>query len=139
MLAAAAVVGGPSGAGIVEAAPQGWQLATTTAFDSVLAPLLEPASLLGMAAFGLAAVALGWVLRARHVALALLGALIWAASLAGILRVVGDGSLAEAPVLTAAGALVAVAIEFRGRAPSRPRPARPPAQAHPAPSAYPAP
>jgi eukaryotic-like serine/threonine-protein kinase len=139
MLIAAAVLGGPSGAGIVEAAPDGWQLATTTAFDSLLAPLLEPASLLGMTAFGLAAAALGWVLRARHLALALLGALIWAASLVGVLRVVGDGSLAEAPVLAAAGALVAVAIEFRGRTPSRPRPVRPPAQAHPAPSVYSAP
>ena len=42
--------------------------------------------------FAVAAALLGLVLRAGHVAVALLGALLWAAGLEAALRVVADGS-----------------------------------------------
>ena len=62
--------------------------------------------------FALAAVALGWALSARHLPLALLGAMLWAAGVDAALNLVGDGALGGHPVgLVAAGA-VAVAIEF---------------------------
>jgi hypothetical protein len=60
------------------------------------------------------------VLSARHMAMALLGSLLWAAALVAALSMVGDGALGEVPLIPAAGALLAVAVEFGRRAP-RPR------------------
>jgi hypothetical protein len=85
-----------------------------------LSELSEPTALLGMLAFAVAAPALGWVLSARHMAMALLGSLLWAAGLVAGLSLVGDGALGDVPLVPAAGALLAVGIEFARRAP-RPR------------------
>ena len=57
----------------------------------------RPQSLLGAGVFALAAVALGWVLALRHLALALLGAMIWAAGADAALALVGDGVARRAP------------------------------------------
>jgi eukaryotic-like serine/threonine-protein kinase len=80
--------------------------------------LAEPAALLGMAAFAVAATSLGWALAARHAAIALLGSVLWAAGLAAALSQVGDGGLGEAPLVIAAGALAAVVAEFARRSPA---------------------
>ncbi|MGH2965262.1 MAG: protein kinase domain-containing protein [Solirubrobacterales bacterium] len=121
MLAAAAAVKVGSRLGLVDAAPSGWSRSTATAASGVLAPLLDPQALLGAAVFGAAAALLGVVLRARHVALALLGALLWAGGLEAALRAFADGGLAGRPALVAAAAVAAVIVEFRRRAP-RPEP-----------------
>ena len=101
------------------AVPPGWGRSTAAASSALLAPLFDPQAVLGAVTFALAAVVLGEILRVGHVALALLGALLWAAGLEGALRVIVDGRLAGSPVLIAAAALVAVTVEFRRR---RPRP-----------------
>jgi hypothetical protein len=75
--------------------------------------------------FAAAAVLLGIVLRAGHLALALLGALIWSAGLEGALQVVAGGNLAGRPVLIAGAALAAVIVEFRRRSPALARPRAP--------------
>ena len=81
--------------------------------------LAEPTALLGMVSFALAAAALGALLAARHVAMALLGTLVWAAGLAAVLGAVGDGGLGAAPLAIAASGLVAVLAEFRPWRPAR--------------------
>ncbi len=120
LLVGAAAAGVGSRVGILHAPPHGWAAYTGEATSALLTPLLSAESLLGAATFALAAVLLGTILRAGHVALALLGALLWAAALEGALRVVADGQLQGRPVLIAAAAVAAVILEFRSRAP-RPR------------------
>ena len=78
---------------------------------------LTPEALFGAVVFALAAVALGTVLRAGHVAVALLGVLLWSAGLEAALGLVADGGLSGRPLLIAAAALVAVILEFRRRPP----------------------
>jgi hypothetical protein len=102
------------------------------ASESLLVPLADPASLLGAGVFGVAAVAMGWILRARHVALALLGAMLWAAALAGALEVVGNGDLASRPPVLAVASLGAVAVVFGGRGVTPVRLRGAPPSAHPA-------
>ncbi len=122
-------------AGLVDPPPGGWDAAASATLDSLIAPLLEPTALLGMVAFGAGSLVLGWILDARHVAMAALGALLWAAALSAVVSTVGDGGLAWAPLVIAASALAAVAVRFRpgGLAPriARPRSAAtsPPATA----------
>jgi len=111
--------------GILHDAPHEWGRSTGDAASALLAPLLSPEALLGAAVFGLGAAVLGFVLRAGHVALALLGALLWAAGMEATLRIVANGALGGRPALIAAAAIVAVAVEFHLR-PPRPAAAHPP-------------
>jgi hypothetical protein len=128
LLVAAATVGMGSGFGLIDSAPSGWSRSTGEAASGLLAPLLAPEALLGAAVFALAAVALGVILRVGHVALALLGALLWAAGLeAGLQLVAEGGGLTDRPLLIVAAAVVAVILEFRQR------PAEPVDQPAPAP------
>ena len=101
--------------GLVDDPPHDWTRSTSAAAKALLGPLLAPEALLGAAIFGVAAAVLGVVLRAGHVAVALLGALLWAAGLEAALRLVADGALAGTPVLVAAAAVVVVILEFRRR------------------------
>jgi hypothetical protein len=117
LLVGTAVAGAGSRLGVLRAPPHDWTLSTSVAAGDVLAPLLTPEALFGAATFAIAAVALGIVLRAGHVALALLGALLWSAALEGALRAVAEGSLQGRPVLIAAAAAAAVIVEFRRRPP----------------------
>jgi hypothetical protein len=103
--------------GLAEAAAPGWSRSTATAAHQVLGPLLDPQALLGAASFGVAALLFGFMLRLRHLAVALLGALLWAAGLEAALRAAVDGRLAGRPALLAGAAVVAVIIESRRRAP----------------------
>jgi hypothetical protein len=115
MLFAAATVGLGSTGGLVDDPPQDWSRTTSAAAKALLAPMLAPEALLGAAIFGAAAAVLGLVLRAGHVAVALLGVLLWAAGLEAALRLVANGALAGTPLLAAAAALVVVILEFRRR------------------------
>jgi serine/threonine-protein kinase len=94
------------------AAPHGWVTDASVAVDSILRPLVQPASIAGAASFALAAAALGRLLEMRHAALALLGAMLWAAGVNAALSLIGDGSLANRPVGLVAAAATAVALEF---------------------------
>jgi hypothetical protein len=120
LLVAAGTVRWGSGLGLLSAAPPGWSRSTATATSAALVPLLDPQALLGAAVFGAAAALLGIVLRARHLAVVLLGALLWSGGLEASLRVVAEGRLAGSPGLIAAGAAAAVIVEFRRRAPRPP-------------------
>jgi len=119
LLVAAAALGAGSRLGLVDAAPRGWSRSTSAATSAVLAPLLDPQAMLGAGVFAAAAVLLGIVLRARQLAIALLGALLWAAGFEAGLRSVADGGLAGRPAVVVAGALAAVIVEFRRRRPGR--------------------
>jgi hypothetical protein len=98
--------------GIAAEAPSGWAGDPTLAADAVLAPLVTLDSLLGMAIFAAAGVALGWLLRARHASIALLGAMLWAAAVDAALSAVGNGALGGNPLAVVAVAALAVALEF---------------------------
>jgi hypothetical protein len=122
MLVAAATLGLGSRLGLIDAAPHGWSRSTGDAARALVSPLLTPEALLGALVFALAAVVLGGILKAPHIALALLGALLWSAGLeAGLQVVAADGGLGDRPLLIAAAALVVVMIEFRRRSPRPPR------------------
>lgn len=108
-----------TGLGIAPQASDGWETSASEAASAVLAPMLQPAALLGAAAFALAAVTLGWILVAHHIAVAALGALVWAAGLAALGGLVADGSLGERPLLAALGAAAALAVEHARRVRSR--------------------
>jgi hypothetical protein len=120
-LAAALALGAGPRLGIAPRAPDGWEKDTAEAAASVLAPMVEPTALFGLTVFALAAVAMGWILRARYLPLAALGGLLWAAGLGGALGLVGNGELGERPLLLALSVALALALEHVRRAP---RPAR---------------
>jgi hypothetical protein len=115
--------------GIAAAAPDGWATSGSLAADSVLGPLTSFDSMLGAGVFAAASVGLGWVLGFRHLPLALLGAMVWAAAADAALSVVGDGALGGKPVGVVIAAAAAVALEF-GLLRSLPRPPAPGAGAH---------
>ena len=117
LVVAACAVGVGSRLGLASAAPEGWTHSTASATSAVLVPLLDPQALLGAAVFALAAALLGLILRASHITLALLGALVWSAGLEACLRGVADGTLSGRPALLAIGAVVVVVADFRRRAP----------------------
>jgi hypothetical protein len=125
LLAGAAALGLGPRLGLIHSAGHAWTRSTGGATNAVLVPLLGLDALLGAAVFAGAAVLLGIVLRAGHLALALLGALIWSAGLEGALQVVAGGHLAGRPVLIAGAALAAVIVEFRLRSPAVARPRAP--------------
>jgi eukaryotic-like serine/threonine-protein kinase len=132
MLCAAAALGLGSSADLVDDPPHGWTSSTGGAATGLLAPLVSPEAMLGAAIFAAAAGCLGLILRVGHIAVALLGALVWAAALDAALRLVGDGGLAGVPVVAVAAAAIAVIMEFRRRG------ARPGTRRAPIPSTSPA-
>jgi hypothetical protein len=118
LLVGAATLGLGSRLGLIHTAPHGWSRSTGDATSALVSPLLTPEALLGAMLFALAAVLLGPILRAGHVALALFGALLWSAVLEAGLQLVAEGGLTGRPLLIAAAALVAVIVEFRQRPPA---------------------
>jgi tRNA A-37 threonylcarbamoyl transferase component Bud32 len=121
LLAGAAVTGAGPRLGLVDPAADGWSRSTATATSAALAPLSDPQALLGAALFALAAALMTIVLRPRHLAIALLAALLWSAGLEAGLRQLADGGLAGRPALILAAAVAVVIVEFRRRVP-RPLP-----------------
>jgi hypothetical protein len=73
----------------------------------VFAPLIDGSVLAGAGAFGLAAFALPLLVRGRAPVLDALGALIWAAGLISVLRLIAGGS---SPPGLLFGALLAAAL-----------------------------
>ncbi len=132
MLCGAAAFGLGSSAGLVDEPPHDWMRSTGEAASSLLAPLVSPQALLGAAIFAVAGALLALILRARHLAVGLLGALLWAAGLDAALRLVGDGGTVGVPVVAVAAAAIAVIVEFRRRG------ARPASRRAPIPSTQPA-
>ena len=122
LLAASLALGAGPDLGIAASAPAGWSADPALAADSILAPMLTLDSLLGAAVFAVAAVSLGQILALRHAAVALLGAMVWAAAVDAALSLVGDGDLGGHPVGVVLAAGLAVGAEFalrRGHARSR--------------------
>ena len=64
------------------------------------------------AVFAVAAVILGWVLARRHLPIALVGAMLWAAGVDATLGLIGDGGLGGSTAGVVVAAIAAVAIEF---------------------------
>ncbi len=120
LLGACAALGIAPPADLMEPPPANWDASVATASSALLVPLTEPASLLGFAVFGLGATTLGRIIEARHLAMAVVGSLLWAAALAAAMRFVGDGGLDWAPAVIVASALLALASR-RGYRPPRPR------------------
>ena len=112
LLAASLALGTGPDLGIAAPAPAGWSADPGVAADSILAPMLTLDSLLGAAVFALAAVSLGQILALRHGAVALLGAMVWAAAVDAALSLVGDGDLGGHPLGVVLAAGLAVAAEF---------------------------
>lgn len=107
--------------GIAPLAPAGWESSAPMALTDVLGALADPGALAGIVVLAAAAVVLGAVLRA-HPALAIVGAVVWAAGLAAALALVGDGGQEEG----AAVGLLTVAVALGARGVARAREARPP-------------
>jgi hypothetical protein len=117
-----AVGPGPRSRALLGAAAWFWLLAAAiglgvgpdlgVAGDDLARTLVSPESLLGAAVFAAASVALGWVLAARHLAVALLGAMIWAAGADAAMALVADGSLGDRPAGVVVGAGAALVVEF---------------------------
>jgi len=112
LLAGWIAVGAGPDLGIADRAAAGWATDASLAADQILAPMFSLESLLGAGIFALAAVALGWGLTARHLPLALLAAMLWAAGADAALGLIGNGALGGHPVAVVGAAAVAVAIEF---------------------------
>ena len=93
----------------------GWTESVSAAVHGVLAPLLDPASLAAALAFALAAWAMGPILRAGHVVLAFIWAVLWSAGLTAAIRAAGDPATAASPLvaLVAVAALIALAHRER--------------------------
>jgi hypothetical protein len=103
---------GPS-LGLGPAPPPGWMGSATAAVEGVLAPLADPGSLAAMAIFALAAWAMGPILRAGHVALAFLWALLWSAGLTAALRATGDPATAASPLVAIVAVAGLIALGYR--------------------------
>ncbi len=100
-------------------AAAGWEHSASAAASGVLAPLLDPASMAAAALFAAAAWAIAPIARARHLAIGLLGALLWGAGVDAGLRALDLGALSLAPLVPAAAAagvaLLAARPEVRSR------------------------
>jgi len=130
-LAGAIGLGAGTRLDIAPSVPDGWQHSAQLTLTDVVVPLFEPAALLGVAVLASATAVLGLLLRA-HPALALVGAMVWSAAVAGALEVVGNGAQGPNVSVVVAAAGVAVAIEAARRQRQRaPRP-QPLASARPA-------
>ena len=110
--------------GAIEAPPAGWESSTSVAADSLLLPLLVPASLAGAAAWTTAAGLLGLLLGSRSVVVRAVGALAWGAGLVAIHRLLVDGNAdpATAGVVAALAVILATGVWLRSRSPRDPRP-----------------
>lgn len=127
MLVAAMVLDLAPRSSIAPGAPDGWTGDTSVAAAAVLEPLLEPRALAGAVLLAAAAVALGWILARAHLALALVGTLLWAACVDAALLALAE-PLGGRPLGVALAAGAAVAVEFgilrlpAGEADPAPRP-----------------
>ncbi len=113
-LAAAICLGVGSPLGIAGRAPAGWERSAPSAASAVLAPLVDPVALLGIVICAVAALTLGWLLRAS-LPIALLGGAIWAAVLETSFSKLGNGGLGQHPALALAAVGAALIYEWQAR------------------------
>jgi eukaryotic-like serine/threonine-protein kinase len=99
---------------IAPVAESGWTRSAAAAYHQVLVPLADPHSLAAAAAFAFAAWAMGPILRARHIALALVGAVLWAAGLTAAVRAV-EPAMAATPIVALAAVSLVIWLD-RSRA-----------------------
>ncbi len=111
--------------GAPSSAPPSWADSAGVALSDVLMPLVTPSVLAAAAIWGIAALILPALVRARTPVLDLLGALVWAAGLASALRLVAG------PGGEPSGLLVATALAAVGAAVLARRLSGPPASAPP--------
>jgi hypothetical protein len=102
----------------------GWTATAHGAASGLLERLASPRSLAVAAVFALAAVAFGWISRA-HLALATVGVLLWAAILAGALRVIGEPGALANPLVALLGAIAILILARRPPPARRGLPAQP--------------
>ncbi|HKH22517.1 MAG TPA: protein kinase [Solirubrobacterales bacterium] len=105
--------------------PAHWTGSASTAVTDVVAPLIDGTVLAGAAAFALAAFALPLLVRGRAPVLDALGALIWAAGLISVLRLVAGGSSPPGLLFGALLAAVVAALLMRRIGAPEPYPRRP--------------
>jgi eukaryotic-like serine/threonine-protein kinase len=129
-LAGALALGSGPRLGIAPPASDDWKVNAATAANEVLGPITQLDALAGMALLAAAAAVLGLVLRA-HPAVALVGAMLWAAGLAYGLAAIGNGAQGESASLAVLAAGLAVACEAWRRAREAPHAEAAPATAQP--------
>ena len=110
-LAAGAVALG-FGRHLAPVAASGWTKSASAAYHQVLVPLGDLHSLAAAAAFGVAAWAIGPIVRARHVALALVGAVLWAAGLTAVVEAM-EPAVASTPIVALAAVTLVIWLERR--------------------------
>ena len=106
--------------GTVAAAPSGWATSAQVAATDLLGSLFAPDMLLAGLTWGLAAAALGYLLRGRMVALELLGVLVWAAGVVAVHRLLAPGAEAPAAAPLAIGAVALALVVLWLRTTERP-------------------
>lgn len=92
-----------------------WTESAQAAYHQILVPMASLHSLGAAVAFGLAAWAMGPILRTRHVALAAVWAVLWAAALTAAVRV-AEPAVARSPLIPLAAAFAAIWIVQRSPA-----------------------
>jgi hypothetical protein len=114
LVAAEAVLGIEGVLEGVGPAPPGWERSAGSAASTLLEPLLEPAAILIAATWAVAAALLALVLSVRPAPARILGALLWAAALVSVQRLLPGWSLDSPEAATLAlAAAVALAIVLR--------------------------
>ncbi len=125
LAAGSLAIGAGPGMSFSTRAAHSWSHSADAAASGVIAPLFDPACLGATALFAFAAWAIGPIARARHLPIALLGALLWGAGLDAGLRGLDLAAVSPSPLIGAlAAALAAVLIARPG---FRPRELRAPA------------
>ena len=114
LVAAWALGSGSIAAG--ESAPPGWTTDAGAALEGLAGTLLSPEALVLALLAAVAAPILGVVLRTRHLALALLGAMLWAAALEAALDAIESTAPAGRPVVLALAAALATIAALAVRA-----------------------
>lgn len=130
-LAGALALGAGPRLGIAPPAGDEWRTDAAVAANEVLGPLTQLDALIGVAVLAAAAAVLGLILRA-HPAIALVGAMLWAAGVAYGLASLGNGALEGGASLSVLAGGLAVAYEAWRRSRELPAAERPPAPAQPA-------
>jgi len=103
-------LGPPLGVGHHPAA--GWASSAGQAFHGLIVPLLSAESVAGALVFAGAAATFGLLLRARQLAVALLGGMVWSAALVGAVGLIAGGRLEAQPLVVAVAAVSAIAVRY---------------------------
>jgi hypothetical protein len=109
---AAAAVTLRIGPEVAPAAGHRWTRSATAAYHQVLVPIASLHSLGAALAFGAAAWAIGPIVRASHVSLTVVGAVVWAAALTAAIRAV-EPAVPTSPLVALAAILIVAWVDRR--------------------------